>query len=98
MITQPTGQRVFESLFIAGLGVIWGLDLWWPGLLIDFGIAYGVATLLRKRYFSGGAYLVIFGLVPALYVLAPALRVFLPLAVVGLGVAELCRALKSEAR
>jgi hypothetical protein len=98
MITQLTGQRVFESLFIAGLGVIWGLNLWWPGLLIDFGVAYGVAMLLRKHYFSEGAYVVIFGLFPTLYVLTPALRAFLPLAVVGLGAAGLCRALSSEAR
>jgi hypothetical protein len=65
---------------------------------MDFGIAYGVANLLRRLYFSGGAYVVIFGIVPALYVLTPTNRAFLPLAVVGLGVAELYKALTSKAR
>lgn len=98
MITQITGQRVFEALFIVGLGVIWGLGFWWPGLLIDFGAAYGIALLLRERYRPGAAVIVLFGVVPTLYVFLPLIRGSIPLVIVGLGAAELYKALHSEPR
>ena len=96
MITQLTGQRVFESLFIVGFGVIWGLGFWWPGLLIDFGAAYGIALLLRERYWAGTAAVILLGVLPALYVLEPVLRAFFPLAVVGLGGVGLVRAFRPK--
>jgi hypothetical protein len=95
LITQMTGQRVFEALLIVGLGVIWGLGFWWPGLLIDFGAAYGIVLLLRKRYWKGTAVIVFFGVVPALYVSPPLLSESIPLVIVGLGAAGMYRALRS---
>lgn len=98
MITQITGQRVFEALFIAGLGVVWGLNFWWPGLLIDIGAAYGIALLLRERYWPGTFTIVFFVVLPLIYVLAFPLRGFVPMAVVGLGAASLVRAFRLETK
>lgn len=98
MISQIAGQKVFEALFIVGLGVIWGFDFWWPGLLMVFGAAYGIALLLRRRYWPGAGVAIFFLLLPAAYVFTPTFRWLLPLAVVGLGVTELARALRMEAK
>lgn len=78
------------------MGVIWGLGFWWPGLLIDFGVAYGMALALRKRYWPATASVVLFGVVPALYVFPPILSASIPFVIAGLGAAGLYRALHKE--
>jgi hypothetical protein len=96
LITRKAGERVFEALFILGLGVIWGLRFWWPGLLIDFGAAYGITLALRGRYWPAAAYIVLFGVVPAFYVFPPVLSASIPFVIAGLGAAGLYRALHRE--
>jgi hypothetical protein len=81
---------------IIGLGVIWGLQFWWPGILVDFGVAYGVTLALRERYWPALAYGVLFGLVPMLYLLPTALGASIPLVIVGLGATGLYRATRAE--
>ncbi len=98
MITRITGERVFEALFIVGLGVVWEFDMWWPGILIAFGASYGIALLLRERYWQAGAYMVLFSIVPVLYIFLPLFRGSIPFVIVGLGAAGLLRALRSEPR
>ena len=96
LITQKTGEKVFEALFIIGLGVIWGLRFWWPGLLIDFGAAYGITLAFREKYWPAAAYIVLFGVVPALYVFPPVLSASIPFVIAGLGGAGLYLALHRE--
>jgi len=78
------------------LGVVWGLQFWWPGILVDFGVAYGITLALRERYWPAAAYIVLFGVVPTLYVLPSVLGASIPLVVTGLGAAGLYRALRAE--
>jgi hypothetical protein len=93
LITQKAGERVFEALFIIGLGVIWGLRFWWPGILIDFGAAYGITLALREKHWPAAAYGILFGVVPALYVLPPVLSASIPFVFAGLGATGLYLAL-----
>jgi hypothetical protein len=78
------------------LGVIWGLRFWWPGILIDFGAAYGIALALRRKYWPATAYIVLFSVVPALYVFPPVLSASIPFVIAGLGGAGLYLALHRE--
>lgn len=78
------------------MGVIWGLGFWWPGILIDFGAAYGTTLALRGRYWPATAYIVLFGVVPALYVFPPVLSASIPFVIAGLGATGLYRAMRSD--
>ena len=57
-----------------------------------------MALALRERYWPAAAYVILFGVVPALYVLPPVLSASIPFVIAGLGGALLYRALHEESR
>jgi hypothetical protein len=50
---------------------------------------------LRERYWPAAAYIVLFGVVPTLYVLPSVLGASIPLVIAGLGAAGLYRAMRT---
>jgi hypothetical protein len=66
--------------------------------LIDFGLAYGVALALREKYWPAAVWLTLLGVVPTLATFPAAFGISIPLAIGGLGVAGLLRAVRAEPR
>ncbi len=92
MMTEVTRERVSEALFLIGLGVIWAFDLWWPGIIVAFGVSWSASLAIRRRYWATVVIATLLGVVPAVYLVAQAWSAAVPAAVVGLGIAGLVRA------
>jgi len=91
-ITELTRQRVSEALFLIGFGVIWALDLWWPGLLVVIGVPWSASLAMGKKYWAAAVVVTLLCAVPVAYLTVQAWDAAIPLAVVGVGAAGLGRA------
>jgi hypothetical protein len=98
MVSDLTAERIGEALFLFGLGVVAATDSWWPGLIIDFGVAYAVWLALHGRYWAGAVVSVFVALAPTMYVVSPDSTSLVPVVFLGLGASGLVRAfvLRSE--
>jgi len=91
-VTELTRQRVSEALFLIGFGAIWVFDLWWPGILIAFGVSWSVSLAFRKKYWATTVVATVLCILPTAYLVLPAWDALAPLLLVGVGVAGLARA------
>lgn len=86
-------DSVFASLVLIGLGIIWWQGWWWPGVLTVFGVAGGLAGIVRGNYLLAACLLVILAVLPQVYYQWPGYQVpwsvFGPLALIALGVVTL---------
>jgi hypothetical protein len=89
---EVTRQRVSEALFLIGFGVVWALDIWWPGLLVAFGISWSMSLSIRRRYWAAAVVAVLLCIIPSAYLIAQSWNPVIPFLVVGVGVAGLARA------
>ncbi len=88
-----TRQRISEALFMVGFGIAWALDVWWPGLLVAFGLAWGTSLAIERKLWAATVVVVLLCAVPVAYFAAEAWDPLVPFVVVGLGAAGVVRAL-----
>ncbi len=88
-----TRQRISEALFLAGFGITWALDMWWPGLLVAFGLAWGTSLAIEGKRWAATVVAVLLCAVPVAYFAVESWDPLVPFAVVGLGAAGVVRAL-----
>jgi hypothetical protein len=91
-ITELTRQRVSEALFLIGFGVIWAFNLWWPGILVAFGIPWSASLAIQRKYWASTVVAALLCVVPVAYLAFEAWDWIVPSLVVGVGAAGLARA------
>jgi CHASE2 domain-containing sensor protein len=91
-IVEVTRQRISEALFLIGFGVVWAFDLWWPGLLVAFGISWSTSLSFRRKYWAAMVVVVLLCVIPVSYLVAQSWDPLIPFLVVSVGVAGLARA------
>ena len=98
-LMDATRQRISEAVFLIGVGVSGAFGLWWPGVLVAFGIAWSTSLSIRRRYWAATIVAALLAAVPVADVLAESWeQSLIPLLVTGLGVAGIARAVYLQRR
>lgn len=80
-LRREHSKNIFLGIFLIGLGLLFVLDWWWPGIMLVVGLALAAETASKGRYRDAGRIFLIFLAIPV--VVAVLGHSFVPLGLLG---------------
>ena len=93
-MSKKNADSIGGGVFLIGLGVLFLLDWFWPGILLLIGIVALVNQSIKGEFLNGLVALLIFGGLTAVFTFSFDWAIILPIFMIGIGVIALVNALR----